>query len=171
MEESCLLHWCILHTCAHLPLCAWRKAGGLLRCAPGQQGQRRRGAAVRSSRRPDANDSVDRGPESKGRTAGRCRTRCRTPQGSRLRSKVAMRSINWNRETSCVGFLLIFFFTLVRCTTHTCFQKIYWALVVEVFYGTQYDLYDQLKKDLYAIEKDLYVRIRRSRLILYDWFF
>jgi hypothetical protein len=39
------------------------------------------------------------------------------------------------------------------------------------FYGTQYDLYDRLKKDLYVIEKDLYVRIRRLRLILYGWFF
>jgi hypothetical protein len=28
-----------------------------------------------------------------------------------------------------------------------------------------------LKKDSYVIEKDLYVRIRRLRLILYDWFF
>jgi hypothetical protein len=35
----------------------------------------------------------------------------------------------------------------------------------------QYDLYDRLKKDLYVIEKDLYVRIRRLRLILYDGFF
>jgi hypothetical protein len=41
----------------------------------------------------------------------------------------------------------------------------------EVFYGTQYDLYDRLKNDSYVIEKDLYVRIRRLRLILYDWFF
>jgi hypothetical protein len=41
----------------------------------------------------------------------------------------------------------------------------------EVFYGTQYDLHDRLKKDSYVIEKDLYVRIRRLRLILYDWFF
>jgi DNA polymerase III delta prime subunit len=39
---------------------------------------------------------------------------------------------------------------------------------LEVFYGTQYDLYDRLKKDSYVIEKDLYVRIRRLRLILYD---
>jgi hypothetical protein len=30
---------------------------------------------------------------------------------------------------------------------------------IEVFYGTQYDLYDWLKKDSYVIEKDLYVRI------------
>jgi hypothetical protein len=28
-----------------------------------------------------------------------------------------------------------------------------------------------LKKDSYVIEKKLYVRIRRLRLILYDWFF
>jgi hypothetical protein len=41
----------------------------------------------------------------------------------------------------------------------------------EVFYRTQYDLYDRLKKDSYVIEKDLCVRIRRLRLILYDWFF
>jgi hypothetical protein len=41
----------------------------------------------------------------------------------------------------------------------------------EVFYGTQYDMYDRLKKDSYVIEKDLYVRIRRLRLILYDCFF
>jgi hypothetical protein len=31
--------------------------------------------------------------------------------------------------------------------------------LIEVFYGTQYDLYAPLKKDSYAIEKDLYVRI------------
>jgi hypothetical protein len=41
----------------------------------------------------------------------------------------------------------------------------------EVFYSTQYDMYDRLKKDLYVIEKDQYVRIRRLRLILYNWFF
>jgi hypothetical protein len=41
----------------------------------------------------------------------------------------------------------------------------------EVFYGTQYDLYDRLKMDSYVIEKDIYVRIRQLRLILYDWFF
>jgi hypothetical protein len=29
-------------------------------------------------------------------------------------------------------------------------------------------MYDQLKKDSYVIEKDLYVRIQRLRLILYD---
>jgi hypothetical protein len=40
-----------------------------------------------------------------------------------------------------------------------------------VFLGTQYDLYDRLKKDSYVIKKDLYVRIQRLRLILYDWFF
>jgi hypothetical protein len=39
---------------------------------------------------------------------------------------------------------------------------------LEVFYSTQYDLYDRLKKDSYVIEKDLYVRIRWLRLILYD---
>jgi hypothetical protein len=44
-------------------------------------------------------------------------------------------------------------------------------LAWEVFYSTQCDLYDRLKKDLYVIEKDLYVRIRRLRLILHDWFF
>jgi hypothetical protein len=38
---------------------------------------------------------------------------------------------------------------------------------LEVFYSTQYDLYDRLKKDSYVIEKDLYVRIRWLRLILY----
>jgi hypothetical protein len=38
----------------------------------------------------------------------------------------------------------------------------------EVFYGTQYDLYDRLKKDSYEIKKDLYLRIGRLRLILYD---
>jgi hypothetical protein len=42
---------------------------------------------------------------------------------------------------------------------------------VEVFYGTQYGMYDWLKKDSYVMENDLYVRIRRLRLILYDWFF
>jgi hypothetical protein len=30
---------------------------------------------------------------------------------------------------------------------------------IEVFYGTQYDLYGRLKKNSYVIEKDLYVRI------------
>jgi hypothetical protein len=39
--------------------------------------------------------------------------------------------------------------------------------VVEVFYSTQYD---RLENDSYVIEKDKYVRIRRLRLILYDWF-
>jgi hypothetical protein len=37
---------------------------------------------------------------------------------------------------------------------------------LEVFYGTQYDMYDRLKKDSYVIEKDLYVRIRRLSLII-----
>jgi hypothetical protein len=41
----------------------------------------------------------------------------------------------------------------------------------EVFYDTQYDPYDQLKKDSYGIEKDPHVKIRRLWLILYDWFF
>jgi hypothetical protein len=39
------------------------------------------------------------------------------------------------------------------------------------FYSPQYDLYDRLKKDSYVIETNLYVRIRRLRLIIYDWFF
>jgi hypothetical protein len=43
-------------------------------------------------------------------------------------------------------------------------------ILMEVFYSTQYDMYDRLKKDSYVIEKDLYVRIRWLRLILYDWF-
>jgi hypothetical protein len=30
----------------------------------------------------------------------------------------------------------------------------------QAFYGTQYDLYDRLKKNSYVIEKDIYVRIR-----------
>jgi hypothetical protein len=38
----------------------------------------------------------------------------------------------------------------------------------EVFYSTQYDLYDRSKKDSYVTKKNLYVRIRRLRLILYD---
>jgi hypothetical protein len=46
-----------------------------------------------------------------------------------------------------------------------------WSFRTRFFYGTQYDLYDRLKKDLYVIEKDLYIRIRRLRLILYGWFF
>jgi hypothetical protein len=41
----------------------------------------------------------------------------------------------------------------------------------EVFYGTQYDMYDRLKKDSCVIEKNLYVRIRQLRLIPHDWFF
>jgi hypothetical protein len=42
----------------------------------------------------------------------------------------------------------------------------------EVFYGTQYDLYDRLKKDSYVIKKkDIYVKIRRLRLIRYDLLF
>jgi hypothetical protein len=41
----------------------------------------------------------------------------------------------------------------------------------EVFYGTQYDMYDRLKNDSYVIEKYLYVMIRQLILILYDWFF
>jgi hypothetical protein len=45
------------------------------------------------------------------------------------------------------------------------------AFIFEVFLGTQYNLYVRLKKDSYVIEKDLYIRIRRLRLILYDWFF
>jgi hypothetical protein len=42
------------------------------------------------------------------------------------------------------------------------------SIGIEVFYGTQYDMYDRLKKDSYVIEKDLYVRIWRLRLILYN---
>jgi hypothetical protein len=34
----------------------------------------------------------------------------------------------------------------------------------------QYDLYDRLKKGSYVIENYIYVRIRRLRLITYDWF-
>jgi hypothetical protein len=45
------------------------------------------------------------------------------------------------------------------------------TLRIRGFLSTQYDLCDRLQKNLYVIEKDLYVRIRRLRLILYDWFF
>jgi hypothetical protein len=47
----------------------------------------------------------------------------------------------------------------------------YITIIIEFFYGAQYDLYDRLKNGSYVIEKDLYVRIRRLRLFLYDWFF
>jgi hypothetical protein len=36
---------------------------------------------------------------------------------------------------------------------------------LEVFYSTQYDLYDRLKKDSYVIEKDPMVEINSIRLI------
>jgi hypothetical protein len=42
----------------------------------------------------------------------------------------------------------------------------YWG-----FLGTQYDVYDRLKKGSYVIEKDLYVRIWRLRLIYTTGFF
>jgi hypothetical protein len=41
-----------------------------------------------------------------------------------------------------------------------------WKPLHEVFYGTKYDMYNRLKRNSYVIEKDLYVRIRRLRLIL-----
>jgi hypothetical protein len=41
------------------------------------------------------------------------------------------------------------------------------SFIFEVFYGAQYNMYYQLKKDLYLIEKDLYLMIRWLRLILY----
>jgi hypothetical protein len=40
----------------------------------------------------------------------------------------------------------------------------------EVFYGTQYHLVPPAEKDSYVVEKDLYVRIRRLRFILYHRF-
>jgi hypothetical protein len=40
------------------------------------------------------------------------------------------------------------------------------TITYEVFLSTQYNMYDRLKKDSYVIEKDLYVRIQRLRLIL-----
>jgi hypothetical protein len=42
---------------------------------------------------------------------------------------------------------------------------------IEFFYGTQYHPIPQVEKDSYAIENDLYIRIRLLRLILYRRFF
>jgi hypothetical protein len=41
----------------------------------------------------------------------------------------------------------------------------------EFFYGTQYHTIPPVENDSYVIEKDVYITIRRLRLILYHWFF
>ena len=58
-----------------------------------------------------------------------------------------------------------------RITENVDYYRFFEPFKDEVFYCTQYDLYDRLKKDSYVIEKDLYVRIGRLRLILYHRFF
>jgi hypothetical protein len=48
------------------------------------------------------------------------------------------------------------------------FQPVVLCTIKNLFYGTQYDLYDQLKKDSYVIKKDSYVRIWRLRLMIFE---
>jgi hypothetical protein len=66
------------------------------------------------------------------------------------------------------------FGAVLICSLWWCRHKTrQWVMEkMEVFYGTQYHPITPVDEtDSYVIEKDLYVRIRRLRLILYHRFF
>jgi hypothetical protein len=67
----------------------------------------------------------------------------------------------------------ILFYMRLKKRNSTTLHQIHFKFIFHRpnFYGTQYHPIPLVEKNLYVIQKDLYVRIRRLRLIMYHRFF